>query len=330
MDELTLCMEGENMSPWCTYTRRTMATKLYDSKFYNRWGQRKLLMTEVAFLTHYNCSIIIYAGSACGIHIKFLASLYPEKTFYLIDPAPFDRDLTLMPNIILQSTFFTDECVDEILKVFEENDIDVSKEVGFISDIRSDNATPSKKNIKGEQRVEDGVLNDMNMQMGWVEKLKPAHCMLKFRLPYVRGMSENVEVKNTIDYLDGKIMMQLYSPEQSSETRLIASYDPNNKNNPYKKRKYDCELYENQLYYYNRYTRIRRYDIPDDIYKKVFKFKSHAEIPKRAELGIECQLWREYLRSKNIPDTNNNVLKLINDATLSIFESYSKGIVPVL
>ena len=320
MESLRLYTSSDKISPWCEYTPRSLATKIHDSKVMTKFGQRKLLISEIQFLTHFEGNFVIYVGSACGIHIKYLVALFPEKIFYLIDSSPHDRDLSALPNVIIQSTLFTNDLIDIILAEFIEHDIVVSKDVLFISDIRSQNAIPTK-NHNGQQDLEDSVLTDMNLQMDWVLKLKPAHALLKFRLPYIVGMSEYVDTKNTIRYLDGIILKQIYSPEQSSECRLIASYD--SKLDSYPMTTYDCRLYENQMYFYNRYSRIRRVYIPDEIFNNVKKFRHDKIILRRAELSFECDVWKEYLEIfRKIDATPTRIVRLINDLTKSMFESY--------
>lgn len=49
-------------------------------------GQRKLLLTEIEFLTNYNMDLVIYAGSAPCEHMVVLAKMFPKVTFVLIDP----------------------------------------------------------------------------------------------------------------------------------------------------------------------------------------------------------------------------------------------------
>ncbi len=303
--------------PWCEYAPRGLATKLHDQELYNQFGQRKLLMSEVQFLTHFNVRFIVYAGAASGIHIKYLSALFPSVTFYLVDPAPFDRDLSLLPNVVLEPGLFTNDTVAALLETFREYEINPREDVGFISDIRSQSAVPDKT-VNQYQKVEDGILSDMDMQMEWVLKLEPKHAMLKFRLPYIAGMDEYVDVKRTVEYLDGIILRQIYSPCQSSETRLIVSRQASG----YPMRTYDCKLYENQLYYYNRYERVRRVELDDAIFNGIKKFKAGSIVLRRAELAIECEIWREYLEFRKLSATPDNIVRLINDATYSIFESY--------
>ena len=64
----------------------------------SHWGQRKLLMSEVMFLTTaletpLDELIMVYAGAAHGGHILFLVKLFPNLYFDLYDPAPFNAKL---------------------------------------------------------------------------------------------------------------------------------------------------------------------------------------------------------------------------------------------
>jgi hypothetical protein len=59
----------------------------------NHWGQRKLLLSEIEFLTDWapldRDSIVVYAGAAPGTHIAFLAEMFPRLSFVLVDPSEF-------------------------------------------------------------------------------------------------------------------------------------------------------------------------------------------------------------------------------------------------
>jgi hypothetical protein len=74
----------------------------YDSeKIYEvKWGQRKLFIVELYFITLFasvipklNVSVpkithVIYAGSSPGTHLLILAKLFPDLKFILCDPRP--------------------------------------------------------------------------------------------------------------------------------------------------------------------------------------------------------------------------------------------------
>jgi cap2 methyltransferase len=91
------------------------------------WGQRKLLFSEIEFLTLYGEKDItcIYAGAAPGTHIKYLSSLFPDIKFVLVDPSPFtvksDEKITIIED------FFTDKLAESFTNTPNL----------FISDIRT-------------------------------------------------------------------------------------------------------------------------------------------------------------------------------------------------
>ena len=88
----------------------------YEDKDVIHWGQRKLFLSELWFLTHYGhlAKNVVYAGAASGTHIPFLVTLFPDHYFILVDPGKFK--LKLMRNdttkseerIEVKNEFFTD------------------------------------------------------------------------------------------------------------------------------------------------------------------------------------------------------------------------------
>lgn len=79
----------------------------------DHWGQRKLFLSELYFLTKYSKlgKVVIYAGAAPGTHIEYLATLFPEHIFLLVDPCHYDIKPTGLPHkeIILVNDYFTNE-----------------------------------------------------------------------------------------------------------------------------------------------------------------------------------------------------------------------------
>merc|ERR1739848_499715 len=59
-------------------------------KTVGHWGQRKLMLAEVEFLTrfHGDASTVVYAGAAPGLHVPLMAELFPRLRFVLVDPRP--------------------------------------------------------------------------------------------------------------------------------------------------------------------------------------------------------------------------------------------------
>lgn len=199
-------------------------------------GQRKLLMSEIEFLTIYwdpiaiPRPICVYAGAAPGTHIKILSMLFPAVTFHLYDPREFEIQETEMIKIYQE--YFTDEVAS---RYSDRGD------VFFVSDIRTANHKEMdekklieygiKKDKKGkpigsasviraildESRIEneDQIWGDMSMQQNWVLIMNPEHALLKLRFPYSLDGKDKI-----LKYLKGTVYWQMWAPQTSTETRL--------------------------------------------------------------------------------------------------------------
>jgi len=194
------------------------------------WGQRKLFLSELEFLTMYGVpgALVVYAGAAPGTHTRYLIELFPELKFVLVDPAPFSSKLTEGPRCVLRQQLFT----DDVAREFEG-----LGNVLFMCDIRS--CDWSQMN---NEEVEDKVLEDMLSQQRWHDIIRPIKSMLKFRLPWNAGKTE---------YLAGDVYFQAFGPITTTETRLI----------PYghERVKWDNTKYEEQMFHFNTVTRVARY-----------------------------------------------------------------------
>jgi cap2 methyltransferase len=205
------------------------------------WGQRKLLLSEIEFMTMFpDHQTVVYAGAAPGTHIPYLSSLFPETKFVLIDPAPFTCHAT--ENILTKQEMFT----DDIAMSFANQD------VLFISDIRAvDFRTATVI------ETEEQIAIDMNAQMRWHEIMNPIASILKFRLPWDKG---------TTEYLAGDIKLPVWGPQRTTEARLIVKRGAG-------MRTYDDLKYEQQMSSFNTHTRVAIYphtkrisDVGDPLY----------------------------------------------------------------
>ena len=96
---------------------RTPTTQTHSEKPTLHWGQRKLLMSEIEFLSsmYVQCAsslpLIVYAGAAPGYHIPFLVELFPCARFVLVDPSTFG----ILPHerITIRQECFTDAVARE-------------------------------------------------------------------------------------------------------------------------------------------------------------------------------------------------------------------------
>jgi len=210
------------------------------------WGQRKLFISEVWFLTKYGHlgKHVVYAGSAPGTHIPFLAQLFPEHHFILVDPSNFDlKELTndrtnAMERIKTMQEYFTDELAAQLGNEHQD--------ILFISDIRT--ADPYQLD---REKVEIMVKKDNEKQRDWVHILKAKKSLLKFRCPY----PDRKTGKENLKMLKGEIYIQPYASPTSTETRLIPD-------DSLEEVEYDNVKYEEQLYYHNHFTRKEKYNQP--------------------------------------------------------------------
>ena len=240
--------------------RTKYRSRRFEAKTVEHWGQRKLFLSEIEFLTLYSYpgDYVIYAGAAPGSHVNFLAeSLFPSLHFILIDPAPFDAyevidDARIPTNgsVKIIQDFFTDDMAktyfEELVSKSSSSSSSCSKafRVLFISDVRRIESGME------EDEKEDTIIQDMRMQEKWVELLQPNYSLLKFRLPY------NVREHPIFQYLDGEILFPVWAPQTSSESRLLVTKLPNTKGKPFKYKEYDVADYESAMFHFNTASRV--------------------------------------------------------------------------
>ena len=217
-------------------------------------GQRKLLLSEIEFLTKYGdrSKNVIYVGAAPGQHTPFLSELFPKHKFYLFDPAVFAIEES--SKIKIYNEFFDDQAAKKLKKRF--------KTKLMICDVRSGSQI---EDDKMEKEFEACVLRDLEAQKRWHEIIQPEKSMLKFRLPYT--------VEN-FDYLDGDIFYQAWAPLNSAETRLYVDKEAGN-------RVYTQKEYEDIMYRFNVATRQQTYDLAREIV-------SHPKKPKGFDGCYDC------------------------------------------
>lgn len=220
----------------------------YDDVRHNRknvlhLGQMKLLISEICFLTKFNHMdniIVVYVGAAEGYHILKLSELFPHMKFKLYDPQRFS--IVNTNQITIFNKFFTDADAESYAKI--------GNRVLFISDIRN---VPSvnPKEVGVDQELEEAVMGDMQLQMQWVNIIKPIAASLKFRLPY-DGTTEI--------YLDGFRMLQPYAPF-STEVRLFTTTYTT-------LIKYDCKEFDEKMAYFNNEVRFTNFERWDNIMRR--------------------------------------------------------------
>lgn len=261
-----------------------------EAKTVEHWGQRKLLMSEIDFLTQYiepgNGYTVLYVGAGPGRHLDYLMFLFPSVTEWIFyDPKGLEM-FPLTEKTQIHPEYFTDKDAEGYAKL--ENLL-------FISDIRS---------IHDElpfEEIESGVVRDMTSQMNWHLTMKPIASCLKFRLPYTDGKTV---------YLKGKPYFQVWGGGTTSETRLIVSGD--------EMTEYDNLHYSNVMYYFNTITRTTYYEHDVD------KFKSGYD--HCYDCSTEIYIIKKYMKKyKIIHDgcDHKTICKLIDKMSLKISRACS-------
>lgn len=287
-------------------------------------GQRKLFINELQFLTQYArpADVVVYAGAAPGNKTGFLSSLFPEITFLLIDPNPFDI-FGENPVYLRDIGEFTDDCNNNIYII---NDImtyeiagalaNLSRRVLFISDIRT--------NVEETEKPTNlDIIWNLSQQYNWVMRMAPAASMLKFRHPFymdsdksIRANSRlrgcdvdfdiskkygidfvaNIENKKMI-YMDGVVNIQPWSRGFSTENRLIVtSFAIKDYGN--------LGEYEDKMFFYNTRERCCMLHFNDNANRKIGF--DHCN-----DCALENHVWKQYIEKyKSTTDVQTYVVKL--------------------
>eukprot|EP00439_Symbiodinium_sp_Y106_P039077 s385_g4.t1 len=230
-----------------TAEERPYKSRSNESKTVLHWGQRKLMLAEIEFLTEYyeTGSWVVYAGAAPGTHIRLLAKMFPKLRFVLIDCRPFSDHLNKAakellwidgtPRIRCEQKYFTDETAKE----FEH-----SEGVLFISDVRTSKDAEEGDDYPSQKEVED----DMRVQERWHLLMKPVASCFKFRLPWDAGSTK---------YLNGTLHLPVWGPATTTESRLFVEFQGLDSERCF--RSYDNRKYEQQMFYFNTHRRIAKY-----------------------------------------------------------------------
>lgn len=260
------------------------------------WGQLKLLLSEIAFLTYFwdktknPNPVVVYAGAAPGHHIPTLINLFPDvRAWYLYD----GRDIIVnqVPDkvVVNSNTLFT----DDIAKFFNSHDI-FKNNVFFISDIR----TASFKTMTDREN-ENAIIKDQEMQKKWVELMQPVAAMLKFRLPWPDRGQERYQ-----NYFDGLVMKQVWEPPTSTETRLIVVKQPDG---TYKNIDWDIITYQDQMFHHNAIVREQR-EYKSEYYQGGDMLD--GELIDDYDSMMTLQILGDYLKRRNVEPTQNNIINL--------------------
>ena len=213
--------------------KETQNKKTYDKKVKYHFGQLKLFMTELYFLSKYNDlknALVLYVGAANGYHTWYMAKhMFPNFTFHLYDRSKFHNIFyeQKLDNVKIFPDYFSDKYAEK----YKEH----STRLLYMCDMRDLDVRMFKSDSDTHERI---VSKDMVDQMNWAKVMNPVASYLKFRLPYDEQYFE---------YFKGPIYIQPYAPN-STETRILVT-------NYTETRKYDCKEFDEKMAYFNFITR---------------------------------------------------------------------------
>ena len=248
------------------------------------WGQLKMLLTTIIFLIRknkekYNEIIVIYAGAAKGTNIILLSKMFPNINWVLVDPKEFDNQLYNINKITILKEFFTNELAANLKKQYED------KTIFFISDIRLDTD-------------DDNIIKDQENNYNWSRILDAKYSWLKFRCPYN---------KTYYDYYEGKIYIQPYGRNFTSESRILLKQNP-------KKKTFVVQNYIGKFYYFNLIERAR-------IHKSYLK--DHHVLDNCWDCCAFQNIVKKYI--DKFPNFNYFKNKNLNESIQDIFNHLEKG-----
>jgi hypothetical protein len=260
------------------------------------WGQRKLLLTLVQFLTLFwdtkkvEKPIVVYAGAAPGTNIRIVSMLFPEVEFHLYDPSPFKIKSGGKINTYQQ--YFTDK---DAKKWANRND------VYFVSDIRTADYMKAKNLDENERQI----MQDMEMQMKWYQIIKPVHGHLKFRPPYTGG-----DRPERINYLYGFVFKQPYAPQTTTETRLVPIGQDIVS--------WSAQKYQDQMFHHNVIIR-EQYKYQNPFTQDDSPIDS-PELMTDWDSRTEAQIWTDYLAKRSGKVDKKSVVALSRLITKKLTE----------
>ena len=309
---------------WTTFTPqyKVISAKDPEMKYQRRhglkktsvpWGQRKLALSIVEFLTdHWDKRIVpnpilLYIGAAPGNNIEYImTNLFPDFTVHLYDP----REMKVTPTdkMVVHKQLFTDETAQQWSG---RND------VFLMSDLRSVDSYSTD-----EETREKGIWEDMQLQARIYETVRPVKAMLKFRLPYyIEGTTSRYS-----EYLYGLVYRGIWAPQSSTETRLV----PMANSDGVDRISWDNLKYESQLYYHNVRVRERmsfRNPFFNENEIEAMTPVDGDELTNDYDSIAEVIVWRDYLQKVGGKDmaTLDNVRGLSRSLTQFLAGTRSIG-----
>lgn len=274
------------------------------------WGQMKLLLGEIEFLTPYlsvSNLTIVYAGSSPGHHLMALVNLMPSSWQWLLyDARPCEvyyTDGDAQLEKVGKSTIVLTRVRNHRVHVYTRNLN--AMEARCIRDrhvVRPQSVSDPQLLLISDIRTplnrisEHSVNRDMDLQLNITRALGPFQASLKFKLPYTNLFLP------TAYYVKGSLQYQPYSPPISHETRLVAGPDFTNLV------PYNTEEYARQMFHYQTVLRT-------SLYHRTSQVADPALHPFLVEHRVATDHCYDCTCARRIAGnfTDSNAMDLLND-----------------
>lgn len=266
------------------------------------WGQRKLFLTEIEFLTRYaedNPYLVVYAGAAPGLHIPFLSQLFPRLEFVLIDEKDFPFQGT--EKIRIRSERFSK---DLARRYCEDN-----RKVLFICNVRT---------YRAQSDATNDLKEDLQNQVDWYDTLRPQMSLLNFR--HSRELGK-------LPYLKGHLIIEPWSSRRSTECRLVVEKDAKNI-------EYKFEDFDEAMRYFQSVTRITYYEhdmdgVENDEFDHCYDCRAEIYILEKYLTKVQ-KVKADNNLTKVIASLSRQISKAIRDKTRPAFINAERtlGIIP--
>lgn len=324
--EMELFMDGNDIPEKTYQDLKKIPSSL------NHWGQLKLLLSEIQFLTpykHVSELCVVYIGCSPGHHLKLLVELMPKTWHWRL----YDCGVCeVFCNKKEQKLFRKKCCAPNKLKsdsrIQEKNhEVTINREIVKNVTVYQFNMTLNEAKIihnKYVRRVqsdddpqllcisdlrtgtsEEKVNTDMVFQKALIETLRPYQASLKFKLPY------SGEYERYFTYLDGNLFFQSFKPPVSHECRLFTFRGDSLKNTKI----YDTVEYMKKNYRFQTVQRIGLY--MDDQLPNEIEHPSLIKYGVASDHCYDCTCAKEIIK-KYLNDKNSDVLALLETLVSSL------------
>lgn len=309
------------------------------------YGQRKLLLSEVQFLTQHPNKYFVYAGAAPSHKGLMLAKLFPNIKMLFFDPRPFqiyinekheiwdesehpiikkcdvnalDDITTNIDNdshqLFLFNAYFTDDVAVKLSKVQDD--------LSFMSDIRT------KRNEKhATAPVDIDILWNLAQQFIWTKLTNAKASCLKFRQIFYDQKAEDFErLAKTepymstfsranqlgIDFVHDYNAGELHYPEGISYLQAWPGQSSTEVRlhllRDAKIIDHDLHDFEDKLHFYNCVYRMHA-NISD--YPEFLGIDAKKCYDASNDLAIETKIWKDYLEHAGQPSKKSDIKKMV-------------------